>query len=126
MEPTLLALRARGLRLAIVTNGETEFQMRHVGALGLGERVDAVLVSQAEGLRKPDPALFRRAADRLGVKPNCCLFVGDNPAVDILGAHASGMQTVWFRCRATWPDELAAMPGAEIDTLPQLLGLIAG
>jgi len=118
-------LHAQGLRLAIVTNGETEFQMRHVDALGLAEFVDAILVSQSEGLRKPDPVLFRRAADRLGVAPAYCLFVGDNPEADILGAHVAGMQTAWFRRGAVWPAELAPLPGAAIDVLPELLGLVA-
>jgi putative hydrolase of the HAD superfamily len=125
-EATLRALRARGLRLAIVSNGETEFQMLHIDALGLKERVDAVLVSQAEGLRKPDIALFQRAARRLRVEPGRCLFVGDNPAADIVGAYESGMRTVWFRRGASWPDELVAMPDAAIDRLPQLLGLVTG
>ena len=120
---TLTGLRARGLRLGIVTNGETEFQRRHVEALGLDRLVDAVLISQAEGLRKPDAALFLRAANRLGAEPAGCLFVGDNPAVDILGAHAAGMRTVWFRDGALWPGCLPPMPGVAIDALPELLEL---
>jgi putative hydrolase of the HAD superfamily len=124
MAATLMTLRSYGLRLGIVTNGETEFQTRHVDALGLTALVDAVLISEAEGLRKPDAALFRRAADRLHVALPECLFVGDNPAVDVLGAHAAGMRTAWFRCGAVWPSNLAPMPGLEIDTLDQVLDLI--
>jgi putative hydrolase of the HAD superfamily len=95
MAATLMALRSYGLRLGIVTNGETEFQTRHVDALGLTALVDAVLISEAEGLRKPDAALFRRAADRLHVALPECLFVGNNPVVDVLGAHADGVVQVW-------------------------------
>lgn len=73
----LTELRARGFRLAIVTNGETEFQTRHIHALGLATVVDAILISQAEGLRKPDKRLFWRAAERVGTAPEQCLFVGD-------------------------------------------------
>lgn len=46
------------------------------------------------GLRKPDPAIFRRAADELSVIPEACLFVGDDPERDVLGAAAVGMRTV--------------------------------
>lgn len=123
MAETLTALRARGLKLGIVTNGETAFQSRHINALGLGSLVDAVLISEAEGLRKPDRALFHRAAERLGAQPARCLFVGDNPAVDILGAHAAGMQTAWFGRGAPWPPEIAPMPGVAIKSLPDLLEL---
>jgi putative hydrolase of the HAD superfamily len=125
MAETLDGLRARGMRLAIVTNGETAFQTRHVHALGLVERVDAVLISEAEGLRKPDAALFLRAAERLGVPAADCLFVGDNPTADILGAHEAGMQTAWLRSRSPWPADLAPPPGVVIDALPQLLELVS-
>jgi putative hydrolase of the HAD superfamily len=121
MAETLGALRARGLKLGIITNGETEFQGRHIAALGLAALVDTVLVSQTEGLRKPDAAIFRLAADRLGVTPDQCLFVGDNPAADILGAHAAGMRTAWFSGDASWPEDIAPMPGAMIGTLSELL-----
>ncbi len=124
MAEVLGVLRSRGLRLGIVTNGETAFQMCHVEALGLVALVDAVLISEAEGLRKPDAALFLRAADRLGVNPAHCLFVGDNPEVDILGACAAGMWTAWFCYGANWPDHLPPMPDTRIEALSQVLNLI--
>jgi putative hydrolase of the HAD superfamily len=121
MAETLTALRGRGLKLGIVTNGETAFQTRNIYALGLDALVDTVLISQTEGLRKPDAALFRRAAERLGATPQDCLFVGDNPVADILGAHAAGMQTLWFRNDQAWPHDIDAMPGASIERLAQVL-----
>jgi putative hydrolase of the HAD superfamily len=117
MAETLTALRGRGLKLGIVTNGETAFQTRHIDALGLAALVDAVLISESEGLRKPDAALFRRAAERLGARPEDCLFVGDNPVADILGAHAAGMRTLWFRNGQAWPRDIDVLPGASIETL---------
>lgn len=124
MAATLAGLRERGLRLGIVSNGETVFQNRHVAALGLHELVDAVLVSQAEGLRKPDARLFHLAASRLGVQPAGCLFVGDNAAADVLGAHAAGMRTAWFRCGQTWPADLQPNPGPVIERLDDVLRLV--
>jgi putative hydrolase of the HAD superfamily len=123
MARTLSALRARGLKLGIVTNGETVFQMKNIKALGLEALLDAILISEAEGLRKPDPALFHRAADRLGTRPDQCLFVGDNPEADILGAHGAGMKTAWFNHNAVWPGSLAPNTGAEIRELAQTLAL---
>jgi putative hydrolase of the HAD superfamily len=123
MNGTLLSLRAHGLKLGIVTNGESAFQQRSIDALGLSALVDEVLISETEGLRKPDAQLFRRAAQRLGAPPSGCLFVGDNPVADVLGAHAAGMRTAWFGPGLEWPEDIASMPGAKIDTLPQVLGL---
>ena len=124
MALTLSALRDRGLKLGIVTNGETDFQMRNIRALGLEALVDAVLISGAEGLRKPDAALFQRAAERLNTKPEHCLLVGDNPEADILGAFGAGMRTAWFNAGAFWPKALARNPGAGISKLAETLALV--
>lgn len=124
MAEVLETLRRRGLPLGVVTNGETTFQGRHIAALGLSDLVDTVLVSETEGVRKPDPAIFRRAAERLEVTPGGCVFVGDNPRADVLGAAAAGMHPVWFRRGLSWPDDLPPNPGRAIDELPGLLALI--
>ncbi len=124
MIETLTTLRAWGLAIGIVTNGESVFQSRHIEALGFRERVDTILISEVEGLRKPDKELFLRAAARLHVAPAQCLFVGDNPAADILGAHAAGMMTAWFRSGMTWPNNLVPMPEVAIDAIFEVLDLI--
>ncbi|MET3438023.1 HAD family hydrolase [Sphingomonas sp. 1185] len=126
MAETLQELRSRGRRLGIITNGETAFQSRHIEALGLDRMVDAVLISQTEGLRKPDPALFERAAARLCVQASECLFVGDNPVADVLGAHNAGLSTAWFRCGMDWPADLPPPPGAVIERLSEVLALVDG
>jgi putative hydrolase of the HAD superfamily len=124
MEQMLISLREKALKLAIITNGETVFQMKNIRALGLEALVDAVVISEAEGLRKPDAAIFHLAAARLCVSSDECLFVGDNPSADILGAHAAGMRTAWFNAGAIWPGTLAPNPGDEIGELAQTLALI--
>lgn len=123
MTRVLVQLRGAGKRLGIVTNGESAFQSRHLEALDLRRLVDEVLVSEEEGLRKPDPQLFLRGATRLGVSPEQCLFVGDNPRADILGAAAVGMQTAWFRCGQAWPDNLPSNPGATVEALHEVVAL---
>lgn len=123
MADTLSRLRNAGVKLGIITNGETEPQMRNIRALGLNTLVGAILVSQEEGVRKPDKAIFLRAAQRLGVKPDDCLFVGDNPVADVLGAHACGMQTAWLAGRSKWPSELPPRPGVIIGALGEVLPL---
>ncbi len=124
MAETLRALRAAGLKLGIVTNGATEFQSRHVAALSLHTLVDTVLISEREGVRKPDRAIFHRAAERLGAAPAQCLFVGDNPRADILGAAEAGMQTAWFQTGFAWPEDLPPRQGHVIRSLPDVLPII--
>jgi HAD superfamily hydrolase (TIGR01509 family) len=92
----LAALRGEGWRLGIVTNGEADNQLGKIERTGLGRLVDAVAVSGALGVRKPDPAIFAAAAAQAG----CDLadggwMVGDNPHADCEGALAAGLRTIW-------------------------------
>lgn len=89
--PTLTALRERGYRLGIITNGTAYNQARKIDHTGLQTYMDLVVLAGEEGIQKPDPRLFRMAAARLGVPCECCVFVGDNPHADIQGARDAGM-----------------------------------
>jgi putative hydrolase of the HAD superfamily len=94
---TLGELRRRGKRLGVVTNGTSAIQNRTIDALAIRELMDAILISEAEGVQKPHPEMFHRAASRVGVAPAECCYVGDHPEVDVAGALAAGLQAVWKR-----------------------------
>jgi putative hydrolase of the HAD superfamily len=116
---TLHALRAAGKCLGIVTNGQTEWQSRKIDALGLGSFFDAVLISEQEGIRKPDARIFQRALERCRVdKPAEAMFVGDHPEVDVAGAHAAGLVAVWKRV-PYWT--LATEGALVVDRLSEIL-----
>ena len=93
---TIAALKAKGIKIGIITNGGSEPQNRKVDAAGLRELVDDVFVSADVQAWKPDPQLFNYAMEKLGVKPEESVMVGDIFAKDVLGAHRAGMHAVWF------------------------------
>ncbi len=101
---TLLALKARGLKVGILTNGPAIQQHRKVDLSGLRPLTDLVMVSGEEGVHKPDAELFRRAAARLGLSPSQCLMVGDHPVNDIDGARSAGMRAVFIDTTHPSPD----------------------
>jgi putative hydrolase of the HAD superfamily len=91
--PLLLqALRQRGFKLGIITDGLLAVQKNKVAALGLAALVDAVVYSDTWGRAawKPSPRPFREMETALGVRPKQCLYIGDNPVKDIPGAHGAG------------------------------------
>jgi putative hydrolase of the HAD superfamily len=93
---TLDELRRRRLKLAVVTNGPSVLQRRKLAVLGIEYAFDAILVSEEEGVRKPDAEIFRRALERCSVAaPHEALFVGDHPVADVEGAHRAGLVAVW-------------------------------
>ena len=117
---TLLELRRRGKRLGIVTNGVASVQNAAIDALDIRGMMDAVLISETEGLRKPDPEMFRRAAGRVGVALDRCCFVGDHPTVDVAGAMSAGLQAFWKRTSYWSPSK----PLPTIEAVPDLLHLV--
>ena len=91
--PAFERLRARGLRLGLISNWDSRLQ-RIIDGLGLGELLDTVVSSADVGLHKPDPRIFELACERLGVTPQQAAHVGDHHYADIVGASAVGMLPV--------------------------------
>ncbi len=117
---TLDALRQRGLRLGIITNGPAPWQQTKIDALGLGGRFDAVLISETEGVSKPNARIFLRGAERLGVQPDEAMYVGDHPEIDVAGASAAGLAAAWKRV----PYWTCALDVPVVDRLSELLRLL--
>ena len=93
---TLTELRRRGYLTGIITNGSPYPQTCKIDHCGLRRYVDLVVLAGVEGIQKPDPAIFKMAAARLGVPTNACVFVGDHPVNDVAGALAVGYRGVGF------------------------------
>lgn len=95
----LQKLKARGLKMAIVTNITPELlehQHKKVDTLGIAQLFDAIVYSAELGVHKPDRRIFDHAASLLGVPNEQCLFVGDDPDSDVTGALQAGMEAVWL------------------------------
>jgi len=88
--PTLRALRARGIKIGVVSN--VPQNLRPIfAACGLADLVDAYTHSFEVGVEKPDPAIFLRACEALGTDPTETLMVGDHPVADA-GALGAGLR----------------------------------
>ena len=88
---TLRSLRARGLALAVVSNWDYGLH-EHLRTVGLVPYVDAVVTSAEAGARKPDVKPFLLALDRLGIRADRAVHVGDHAPHDEAGATAAGMR----------------------------------
>ncbi len=88
----LAALAEAGVRMALVSDGPLAGQRAKVEALGLEEKLDAVVLTDAWGRAywKPHPRAFREVASRLAGAPGRCVYVADNPAKDFAGPNAAG------------------------------------
>ena len=118
---TILELKKRGYKVGILTNGESDSQRTKVVSTGLIDLIDALTVSGDTNTRKPEPEIFRLTAEKLGLKPEECAFVGDMFRNDVYGAHRAGMLPIWI-----WPHSerrYAEVDAIRIQHLSQLLDL---
>ena len=83
-------------RLGIVTNNSTAEQIEKLRALNIASYFDTVVISEEVGVTKPDKKIFSIALERIGVRAQDAVFIGDNWANDIVGALNAGMTAVWL------------------------------
>lgn len=122
---TLKAIRGEGLKLGLVSNAAylPRLMQRQLTALGLAEYFDGITFSSAIGWRKPHPAIYQDALDKIGVKPAAAVFVGDRVKEDVRGPQRLGMKAVLLR---EWrqeedPDGVADFVIDRLGQLPPIL-----
>lgn len=117
-------LRAAGLRLAILSNGEPAMLAAAVAEAGIGDLLDAVLSVEEVGIFKPHPTVYQLAVDRLGVRADQIAFQSSN-AWDVSGAASFGLRPVWINRFGMPAERLPGRPEHELRDLaglPALLG----
>jgi len=115
--PALESFKAAGIRRGILSNWDGRLRPL-LERLDLRRWFEVVVISCEAGCRKPDAAIFRRAADAFGVPPGCVTHVGDSWELDVLGARNAGMNAVQIR-RGAGADG-AAVCTTLIGLLPRL------
>jgi putative hydrolase of the HAD superfamily len=128
--PVLRALRRRGLRTAVISDCWYELPVL-LPRLPVHQLLDTCVFSVEVGRCKPDPAMYLTACERLGVRPDECLYIGDGGSRELTGAQAVGMSAVRL-ASPDLADHLSFAPDEEFrgpsvvslsDLLPMLDGL---
>lgn len=125
--PQLLrALRERGVRLGLLTNGFSETHREKIAVLRVGEYFDAIFIADEVGMLKPDPLLFAHACTKLERPPASSAMVGDRYERDIAGAAQAGLATIWLNARAEVLPPDAAAPDATVRTFGEVARILLG
>lgn len=117
--------RAAGWVPVVVTNGTVHQQERKLRLTGLADHVAGWVISEGAGLRKPDPRIFRLAADQLGRSLETAWMVGDSASADIKGACDTGIRSVWLHRGRTWQEE-GFTPTLITGTCAEAIGSVLG
>lgn len=130
VDTVLDAIETRELAWGIVTNKATRYTLPLLDALGLASRARAIVCGDTTPFAKPHPAPLLAAAERLGVEPERCLYVGDAER-DVSAGVAAGMRTIVALYGYiepnddphAWPaDGIVATPGELLAWLPTAPG----
>ncbi|MBZ0155250.1 MAG: HAD family hydrolase [Alphaproteobacteria bacterium] len=97
----VLTRLAEKYAVALVSDAQWTFTEPEIAMLGLDRHFSLTVLSSRFGFRKPDTRLFAFAMERLGVSPGGSVYIGDNPARDLVGAKRAGMACVLFRSDCT-------------------------
>lgn len=116
------ALRGRGKRLAILSNGAPAMLAEAVQASGLAGRFEAVISVEAAGMFKPAAAVYALVEAETGVPPGRVVFVSAN-GWDVAGAARFGFTTAWVNRAGAPMDRLPHGPARIIPDLTQLESL---
>jgi len=91
VKATVIELHRRGYLLGIIANTITETEIPDwLESDNLGSYFKTVVLSSKVGIRKPNPEIYWEAARRMGVAPEKCVYVGDNPLRDAEGTRQAG------------------------------------
>jgi HAD superfamily hydrolase (TIGR01549 family) len=111
--PALRRLGGKFL-LGSVSNGAAD-----LAAIGMAQHFRISVAAHEFGSVKPDPAIFLHACEALGVAPAEAVYIGDDPALDVIGAQQAGLRAVWInRFERTLPPHIR--PDASCASLDQL------
>ncbi len=98
--------------VGLVSDAQWVFTEPELAITGLRELFETRVLSSRCGYKKPDPRLFAKALAAMHVAPEHALYVGDNPARDLLGARRAGLRCILFRPSGNGTTE---RPDATID-----------
>jgi putative hydrolase of the HAD superfamily len=121
--PTLIELIKMGLKLAVVSDAPSKEAWLRLSYLNFHHLFDVVITYDETREKKPSPVPFNLALEKLNLKPDECLMIGDWAERDMVGAKSVGMKTVFARYGDTFN---TVNPGSDYDIncISELIGIV--
>ena len=121
--PTLMTLIKMGLKLAVVSDAPAKEAWLRLSYLGFQHFFDVDITFDDSQERKPSPVPFNMALDKLGLKANECLMIGDWAERDMVGGKTVGMKTVFARYGDTFDTKFSGAD-YDIDSITELINVV--
>ena len=124
---TVTAVKAAGYKIGLVSNTMFPGEMHKADMMrfGLLEHFDATVFSADVNKWKPTAAPFLHVLGELEAVAETAVYVGDDPASDMVGGQAAGMRTVYFPSSGRFHMPDGVVPHGQINSLAELIPLLA-
>ncbi len=123
-EHVLKQLKEKGYKVGLITNGTAELQYKKLQKLELTDLFDEIIVSGETPYEKPDKRIFLMMAEKMGLRPDEMLYIGDHPLNDIEGSRNAGFVPVWVKTTGTWIFHEIEKPELQVETVEEIPSLI--
>jgi putative hydrolase of the HAD superfamily len=125
-QETLTELRERGVRLALLTNGDSAGQHAKIDRFGLRGYFEQIFVEEDMGFGKPDERVYRLALETMRVNPQDVWMVGDNLDNDVGAPQALGILGIWNDYRQQGlPESSLIIPDQIINSITEVVESMA-
>ena len=123
---TLQQVKEAGYQIGLLSNTMFSGKMHKADLtrFGLLDYFDHFLFSGDVGKWKPNADPFWQLMDEMGVGGNTAVYVGDDPASDVVGGRAAGMKTVYVKSTQRFHKPNGVEPDAEINQLGELIQIL--
>jgi len=121
--PEILAALSDRYKMALLSNADYDDPLVEK-LLSNGYEFDAVVTSQQLKKYKPDPELFFTTLEKIKLKKDEVVMVGDSPGSDIIGARNAGIKTIWINRKNIALNAIHPKPDYQISNLTELKYII--
>jgi putative hydrolase of the HAD superfamily len=123
VQRTLNVLAKMGLKLAVVSDAPSREAWMRIYYLNLHHVFDLVLTFDDVGERKPSPKGFEMALEKLGIKTDEALMIGDWPERDVVGASKLGIKTIYAKYGDTF-GTVESGADWDVENIYEVVGII--
>lgn len=119
--PELLIRLSVHYRLGLITNGRTVRESMMIDLAQIGDYFETILISETEGIEKPDVRIFECCLERMDVAATRTVYVGDHPVNDVAAPQSIGMKAIWMNLGVYDPPVAATETVSNIIDVAEIL-----
>lgn len=126
--PVIKLLSERGYRIGVISNTVSKVLVPgELDEAGISPYIEVLVMSSITGVRKPDISMFIEASSQIGVPPEKCVYIGDQPNRDVEGPRRAGFGLNVILKTSNYPEGKQLpdlqIPDITVDNLMELLDL---